>query len=142
MVLRFSGDVGRLVQVVSLGEQAMGFVGIEKDRAAWPERQECVLRGWNPAADRGETALERAYLEALGGRAVDRTIGRNSIGMLSLPSGKPIERVDIQGQKERRDGLTGQIWKRARSALPVGLIKVAPKTVVAPVAVFAYEPLN
>jgi hypothetical protein len=140
MILRFSGHVERLTNVVSVGWFGMGFAGIGGDRAVWREGINCGIRGWDPTARGfqgpnggkwGTAAEQIAYVEALAGRPVDTKVVERSFSLISIPSGQLLERDSIPGQMtlnvEGGDGFVSEDFLRA---YPDGLIKISPEEVV------------
>lgn len=140
MILRFSGHVERLTNVVSVAWFGMGFVGIDKDRAAWREGSECGIRSWDPDAigffgpnERkwGTAAEQIQYVEALAKRPIDRKVVEGSFGLVALPTGQLLKRDQISGQMrlnvEGGDGFVGEDLLRR---YPDGLIEVQPEEVI------------
>lgn len=140
MILRFSGHVERLTNVVSVAWFGMGFVGIGKDRAAWREGRECGIRSWDPngsgffgpnAKKWGTAAEQIEYVEALARRPIDRKVVEGSFGLIALPAGQLLERDHFPGQMrlnvEGGDGFVGEDFLRA---YPDGLIEVLPEEVI------------
>jgi hypothetical protein len=48
-MLRLSGAVDRINQIVSVGVLPMGFININASLVAWFETRECQIRGWDPS---------------------------------------------------------------------------------------------
>ena len=140
MILRFSGATERLSNVVNLGKMTMGFIGIDRARAAWFERTtQCSISRWDTREGRGGLKEDRAYVETLTGRPIDRQIGKFRAYQIALPSGEVTVPQQIPGQPERRVGLSGPVWRSVPTGQPDGLIEIYPQDVVAPVALTEYR---
>lgn len=140
MILRFSGATERLSNVVNIGEMTMGFIGIDRARAAWFERTtQCSISRWGTRDRRAGLNEDLAYIETLTGRPIDRQIGKFRAYQIALPSGEVTVPQQIPGQPERRVGLSGPVWRSIPTGQPDGLIEIDPQDVVAPVALTEYR---
>ena len=68
---------------------------------------------------------------ALTGRPIDQVIGEVSAYKLALPSGEESTPDRLPGQAERREGLSGPVWKGVPSGQPEGVVVVDPNDVLA-----------
>ena len=140
MILRFSGHVERLTNVVSVAWFGMGFIGIDRKLAAWREGPDCGIRSWDPkavgffgpnATKWGTAAEQIEYVETLAGRSIDRKIVEGTFEFIALPSGELLEREHIPGQlKLNIEGGDGFVSDDFLRAYPEGLVEVMPEEVV------------
>jgi Ca2+-binding EF-hand superfamily protein len=139
MILRFSGAVERLARVVNLSKPPMGFVGIDRARVGWFEERVCFVRGWHKHASNDGFNKDRAFIEAVTGRPVDRVIGMRSAFQVALPSGMTARSALDPARSSNDQAKSGPVFKGVPGREPPEPGRVKLDEVIAPEPVIPFR---
>ena len=145
MIWQFTGNVGRVAQVVAGSSRMIadgipraGIVGLPRDRTYFAPQQDCLPFFYKPNSTRAAN-IQNILLQSAGLKS-DVVIGRSGISTVSVPSGI----FDRQAAYDKTMDLpaTGpakELWAEVRRSRPGGIVRVDAKAVVSRAPVKPYD---